>query len=79
MWEWGGGWGGVGHVNDRLHLLREVDAMCGNGVGWGMLTFGCTCCMKLTLRVGMGWGGVGHVNVRLHLLHEVDATCSCNP
>ena len=53
MWEWGGGWGGVGHVNVRLHLLHEVDAMSGNGVeggvGWGMLTFGCTCCMKWML------------------------------
>ena len=27
-----------------------MDATCGNGVGWGMLTFGCTCCMKLMLR-----------------------------
>ena len=33
---WGVGWGGVGHVNVRLHLLREVDATCGNGVGWGV-------------------------------------------
>ena len=23
---WGVGWGGVGHVNVRLHLLHEVDA-----------------------------------------------------
>ena len=57
---WGVGWGGVGHVNVRLHLLHEVDATCGNGVGggvgWGMLTFGCACCMKLMLRVGMWWG-----------------------
>ena len=52
MWEWGGGWGGVGHVNVRLHLLHEVDVRVGmgwrvgwGGVGWGMLTFGCACCM----------------------------------
>ena len=31
----GMGWGGVGHVDVRLHLLHEVDATCGNGVGVG--------------------------------------------
>ena len=41
----------------------------------GMLTFGCTCYVKLMLRVRKGWGRVGHVNVRLHLLRGVDATC----
>ena len=56
MLRWG--WGGVGHVNVRWHLRREVDATFGIGVGWG----------------GVGWGGVGHVNVRWHLRPEVDAT-----
>ena len=28
---WGVGWGGVGHVNVRLHLLHEVDATCFGG------------------------------------------------
>ena len=48
----GGGWGGVGHVNVRLHLRHEVDASClmWGGVGWGMLTFACTCVTKLMLR-----------------------------
>ena len=53
------GWGGVGHVNVQLRLLREVDATCANGVGWGMLTFGCACYVKLMLRVRMGWGEGG--------------------
>ena len=45
-------------------------------MGWGMLTFACTCVTKLMLRgrCGEGWGGVGHVKVRLHLRHEVDAS-----
>ena len=31
------GWGGVGHVNVRLHLRHEVDAswLMWGGVGWG--------------------------------------------
>ena len=40
-----------------------------------MLTFLCTCIMKLMLRhvwVGCGVGG-GDVNVHVHLHHEVDA------
>ena len=72
------GWGGVGHVNVRLHLRLEVDASClmWGGVGRGMLTFACTCVTKLKLRCGcgVGWGGLGHINVRLHLRHEVDAS-----
>ena len=49
------GWGGVGHVNVRLHLRHEVDATSRmglglGGVGWGMSTFVCTCAMKLMLR-----------------------------
>ena len=43
----GVGWGGVGHVNVRLHLRHEVDATSRmglglGGVGWGMLTVACT-------------------------------------
>ena len=43
----GVGWGGVGHVNVRLHLRHEVDATSRmglglGGVGWAMLTFACT-------------------------------------
>ena len=50
----GVGWGGVGHVNVRLHLRHEVDATSRmglglGGVGWGMLRFACTCVMKLML------------------------------
>ena len=57
-------WGGVGHVNVRLHLRHEVDATSRmglglRGVGWGMSTFACTCVMKLMLRYGWGWGWVG--------------------
>ena len=38
----------MGHVNVRLHLRHEVDATLWmglglGGVGWGMLTFACTC------------------------------------
>ena len=64
----GVGWGGVGHVNVRLHLRHEVDATSRMGlglglglgeVGWGMLTFACTCVMKLMLRYALGLGGVG--------------------
>ena len=57
----GVGWGGVGgHVNVPLHLRHEVVATSWmgwglGGVGWGMLTFPCTCVMKLLLRYG--WGG----------------------
>ena len=70
----------MGHVNVRLHLRHDVDAtsrMGLGGVGWGMLTFACTCVMMLMLRHAwgwVGWGGVGQVNVRLHLRHDVDAT-----
>ena len=41
-----------------------------------MLTFFCTCIVKLILRkVRVGaWGGWGDVNVPLHLHREVDAT-----
>ena len=54
-WGLGGGWvgwGGVGHVNVPLHLHHEVVATSWMGwglagVGWGMLTFPCTCVMKL--------------------------------
>ena len=56
-----------------MHLHHEVDA--GGGVGGVMLTFMCTCIMKLMLRhvrVG-GWGGRGDVNVHVHLHHAVDA------
>ena len=54
----------MGHVNVRLHLRHEVDATSRmglglGGVGWGMLTFACTCVMKLMLRHAWGWGGVG--------------------
>ena len=64
-WLWcfvtdGVGWGGVGHVDVRLHLRHDFDAswrMGWGGVGWGMLTFACTCVMTLMLRDG--WGGVG--------------------
>ena len=54
----------MGHVNVRLHLRHEVDATLrmGSGlgeVGWSMLTFACTCVMKLMLRYGWGWGWVG--------------------
>ena len=61
----------MGHVNVRLHLRHEVDATSRMGLGlggdwfWGMLTFACTCVMKLMLRygwVGVGWG-VGPQNV----------------
>ena len=31
----GVGWGGVGHVNVRLHLRHEVDATSRMGVGVG--------------------------------------------
>ena len=60
----GVGWGGVGHVNVRLHLRHEVDATSWmgwglGGVGWGMLAFACTCIMKLMLRHGWGGGWVG--------------------
>ena len=40
-----------------------------------MLTFACTCLLKLMLREGWVSGGLGHVNVRLYLPLEVDATC----
>ena len=58
------GWGGVGHVNVRLHLRHEIDATSRMGlglgeVGWGMLTFACTCVMKLMLHYALGLGGVG--------------------
>ena len=54
----------MGHVNVRLHLRHEVDATLRMGLGldgvwWGMLTFACTCVMKLMLRYGWGWGWVG--------------------
>ena len=85
----GVGWGGVGHVNVRLHLRHEVDATSRmglrgvvwqvnvrlhlrhdvdatsrmglglGGVGWGMLTFACTCVMMLMLRHAWGWVGWG--------------------
>ena len=60
----GVGWGGVGHVNVPLHLRHEVVATSWMGwglgeVGWGMLTFPCTCVMKLLLRRGWGGGWVG--------------------
>ena len=61
----GVGWGGVGgHVNVPLHLRHEVVATSWmgwglGGVGWGMLTFPCTCVMKLLLRRGWGGGWVG--------------------
>ena len=48
------------------------------GVGWGMLTFACTCVMTLMLRDGLV--EVGHVNVRLpcaggpELYHCVSST-----
>ena len=62
----GVGWGGVGHVNVRLHLRHEVDATSRMGLGLGgvggMSTFVCTCVMKLMLRHAWGsgwvvWGG----------------------
>ena len=47
-----------------------MDATCGNGVGWGMLTFGCTCCMKLMLRVlGVHVGIYGSPLKRLGLFY----------
>ena len=45
----------MGHVNVRLHLLREVDATRANGLGWGGVGFGCICYVKRMLRVRM-WG-----------------------
>ena len=48
----GVGWGGVGHVNVRVNLLRFLMLRW----WWGDAT------------LMMGWGGVGHVNVRVNLL-----------
>ena len=36
-----------------------ADGVGWGGVGWGMLTFPCTCVMKLLLRRGWGGGWVG--------------------
>ena len=62
----GVGWGGVGHVNVRLHLLHEVDATCGNGVGGGV-GWGGVGHVNVRLHLlhevdatcgnGVGWGG----------------------
>ena len=62
----GVGWGGVGHVNVRLHLRHEVDATLRMGLGlggvwWGMSTFACTLRHEVdaTLRMVLWLGGVG--------------------
>ena len=59
-----GGWGGRADVNVHVHLHHEVDrrrVRVRGGVGGVMLTFMCTCIMKLMLphlRIGDGVGGV---------------------
>ena len=46
----GVGWGGVGHVNVRVNLLRFLTLRWWwGGVGWGMLTFVWTCWACLNL------------------------------
>ena len=58
------GWGGWGDVNVHVHLHHEVDATSRQGwgeVGGVMLTFMCTCIMKLMLRHVRVGGGVGGV------------------
>ena len=45
-----------------LHIMLNLLGWGLGGVGWGMLTFACTCVMKLMLRHGwggswVGWGG----------------------
>ena len=68
----GVGWGGVGHVNVRVNLLRFLMLRWWwGGVGWGggMLTFMWTCWDSWCYADdGVGWGGVGHVNVCVNLL-----------
>ena len=66
----GVGWGGVGHANVRVNLLRFLMLRWWwGGVGWGMLTFAWTCWGSWCYADdGVGWGGVGHVNVRVNLL-----------
>ena len=64
------GWGGVGHVNVRVNLLRFLMLRWWwGGVGWGMLTFVWTCWGSWCYSDdGVWWGGVGHVNVLVKLL-----------
>ena len=66
----GVGWGGVGHVNVCVNLLRLLMLRWWwGGVGWGMLTFVWTCWGSWCYADdGVGLGGVGHVNVRVNLL-----------
>ena len=55
------GWGGVGHANVRVNLLRFLMLRWWwGGVGWGMLTFVWTCWGSWCYADdGVGWGGVG--------------------